>query len=219
MEELFEVFKELEDQGCTIECGWKEKERKKTMSEAMKKLKESGDENKIKLAKILARYYGIFHNMAPTINPNFPVEEDKYGLHYVCYYLENYVDATKRSIAGVIKALADDEKLDPFCKYLMFTHLYSPEQVKEITNEEIYRREKKFKKGEGLSDSDDDNVVEYEISGGGWYDDTRNYVTVSRKDVDNDEYVDIPVPIILDEEWLRKLEEFNRLQFNQQMNN
>ena len=35
------------------------------MSEAMKKLKESGDENEIKIAKRLARYYGIFHNMGP----------------------------------------------------------------------------------------------------------------------------------------------------------
>ena len=213
-----ELLKKLEEEGCIIECGWKEKEKKKR-GESMKKIKESGDENKIKLAKSLARYYGIFHNMGPIINPNFPVEEDKYGLHYVCYYLENYVDATKRSIAGVIKALADDEKLDPFCKYLMFTHLYSPEQVKEITHEEIYRMEKKFKKDEGLSDSDEDNVVEYGISGGGWYDDTRHYITVSSKDDDNDEYVEIPIPIILDEEWLRKLEEFNRLQFNQQMNN
>ena len=57
-----ELLKKLEDEGCTIECGWKEKQRKKEMSEAMKKLKESGDENKIKIAKRLARYYGIFHN-------------------------------------------------------------------------------------------------------------------------------------------------------------
>ena len=57
------------------------------MSEAMKKLKESGDENKIKIAKRLARYYGIFHNMGPiTTCPNFPFEEDKYGLHYFHVY-------------------------------------------------------------------------------------------------------------------------------------
>ena len=72
MEEIFEVFKELEDQGCTIECGVIEKSRKKEMSEAMKKLKESIDENKIKLAKRLARYYFIFENMGPiTTCPEF----------------------------------------------------------------------------------------------------------------------------------------------------
>ena len=42
------------------------------------------------------------------------------------------VDSSKWVIAGVIKALGNDEPLDPFCKYLMFTHMYTPEQVKEI---------------------------------------------------------------------------------------
>ena len=46
-----ELLKELEDEGCEIIVGYREKERKKDMSEAMKKLKESGDENKIGLVK------------------------------------------------------------------------------------------------------------------------------------------------------------------------
>ena len=127
-----------------------ERERKKKiMSEAMKKLKESNDEKKIKLAKRLARYYGIFHNIGYiTTNPDFPFEEDKYGLHYIHSYLEGFVNTAKTSIVGVIKALADDEQIDPFCKYLMFTHMYTPEQVKEIGHEEIYRREQKFKEDE-----------------------------------------------------------------------
>ena len=44
-----ELFKELEDEGCKVVVGWREKERRNVMSEAMKKLKESGDENKIKI--------------------------------------------------------------------------------------------------------------------------------------------------------------------------
>ena len=69
-----ELLKEFEDMGCEVVVGWKEK--KKIMSEAMKKLKESGDEKKIKLAKRLARYYGIFHNIGYiTTNPDFPFEE------------------------------------------------------------------------------------------------------------------------------------------------
>ena len=153
-----------------------------------------------------------------TTNPEFPFEEDKYGLHYVHVYLENFIDTAKRSIAGVyIKALADDEKLDPFCRYLMFTHLYTPNEVKEIKHEKIYERQKKVEKDLGLCDCDHDdgnNVGEYVISGFGWDEDRRNYVTVSREDVedsDDDEIVDIPVPITLDEEWLRRLEEFNRV--------
>ena len=129
-----------------------ERERKKkTMSEAMKKLKGSGDENKISYAKKLARYYGIFHNMGYILNPNkISLEEDKYEINYLCHYLENFVDTAKMCIVGVIKALGNDEKLDPFCKYLMFTHMYTPEQVKEIGHEEIYRREQKFEKELGL---------------------------------------------------------------------
>ena len=109
------------------------------MSEAMKKLKESNDENKIRIAKRLARYYFIFDNMGPiTTSPEFPSEEDKY-LHYVHIYLNNFVDSAKRIIAGLMTALADDKKLRPFYKYLMLTHLYSPEQIAEIDRKELWR--------------------------------------------------------------------------------
>ena len=118
-----DLFKQLEDMGCEVNVGWKEKERKKTMSEAMKKLKDSNDEKKIKLAKTLARYYGIFHNIGYITKPDFPFEEDKYCLHHLHSYLEGVVDTAKISIAGVIKALGNDEQIDPFCKYLMFTPL------------------------------------------------------------------------------------------------
>ena len=81
-----------------------------------------------------------------TTNPNFPFEEDKYGLHYVHVYLENFVDTAKRSIAGVMTALANDEKLGPFCKYLMFTHIYSPEEIAEIDSEELWRENQSIEK-------------------------------------------------------------------------
>ena len=146
-----DLLKELEDEGYEVTVGWKEKARKKTMSEAMKKLKDSGDENKISYAKKLARYYGIFHNMGYILNPKkISSDEDKYEIHYLCSYLEGIVDTAKICIAGVIKALGNDEPLDPFCKYLMFTHMYTPEQVKEIGHEEIYRRKKKFEEEFGL---------------------------------------------------------------------
>ena len=128
-----------------------ERERKKkTMTEAMKKLKKSDDEKKIRYAKTLARYYDILNIMGFIINPEISLEEDKYGMNYLCSYLEGIVDTAKIRITGVIKALGNDEPLDPFCKYLMFTHMYTPEQVKEIGHEEIYRREQEFEKELGL---------------------------------------------------------------------
>ena len=45
------LLKYFEDKGCEVKVVRDDKERKKTMSEAMKKLKESGDENKINYAK------------------------------------------------------------------------------------------------------------------------------------------------------------------------
>ena len=116
----------------------------------MKKLKKSDDEKKIRYAKTLARYYDILNIMGFIINPEISLEEDKYGMNYLCSYLEGIVDTAKIRITGVIKALGNDEPLDPFCKYLMFTHMYTPEQVKEIGHEEIYRREQKFEKELGL---------------------------------------------------------------------
>ena len=148
MEDLLKGF---EDMGYKVEVGWKEKERKKTIVESIKKLKESGDENKISYAKKLYRYYCTLNSMGYILNPsNIPFDEDKYGLHYLCSYIEGIVNTGKMSIAGVIEALGNDEPLDPFCKYLMFTHMYTPEQVKEIGHEEIYRREQKFEEELGL---------------------------------------------------------------------
>ena len=67
------------------------------------------------MQKKLSRYYGIFHNIGYIINPNkIPMEEDKYEINYLCSYLGCFVDTAKRCIVGVIKALGNDEPLDPF---------------------------------------------------------------------------------------------------------
>ena len=97
------------------------------------------------------RYYCTINSLGHILYPkDIPVEDDKYGLHYFCDYLHGIVDSSKWIIAGVIKALGNDEPLDPFCKYLMFTHMYTPEQVKEIGHEEIYRKEQEYEKELGL---------------------------------------------------------------------
>ena len=141
------LLKEFEDMGFKVEVGWKEKKRKKTIIDSLRKLKEN--EVKHNYAKTLYRYYCTLNSLGYILNPQkIPFEEDKYGIHYLCSYLEGIVNTAKMSIAGVIEALGNDEPLDPFCKYLMFTDMYTPEQVKEIGNGEIYRREQKFKEDE-----------------------------------------------------------------------
>ena len=146
-----ELLKEFEDNGITVEVGCKEKNRKKTILAALRKLRESGDEVKLNYVKILYRYYTTITSLGHIINPSsIAVEEDKYCIHYLCNYLDGIVSSSKWVIAGVIEALGNDKPIDPFCKYLMFTHMYTPEQVKEIGYEEIYKREQKLKEDLGL---------------------------------------------------------------------
>ena len=102
-----------------VEVDYKEKSRKKTIISALRKLKESGDDVKINYVKTLYRYYCTINSLGHILYPkNIPVEEDKYGLHYLCNYLDGIVNSSKWIIAGVISALGNDEPLDPFCKYL-----------------------------------------------------------------------------------------------------
>ena len=145
-----DIVKHLEEKGLKFVVGFREKERKRKMNLAMEKIKESKDEKKIKYAKALHVYEDIFDFIGDIFNPDLPLEEDKYGLNYLCDYLDCVVTTAKESIAGVIIALGNDEELDPFTKYLMFTHMYTPEQVKEIGHEEIHRRQEKFKEELGL---------------------------------------------------------------------
>ena len=141
----------MNDMEIKVEVGYKEKSRKKTIIAALRKLKESGDDVKINYVKTLYRYYCTINSLGYILYPkDIPVEEDKYGLHYLCNYLDGIVNSSKWIIADVIKALGNDEPLDPFCKYLMFTYMYSPEDVKEIGHEKIYRREQEYKKELGL---------------------------------------------------------------------
>ena len=136
----------MNDTEIKVEFGYKEKNRKKNILSSLRKLKESGDDVKYNYVKTLYRYYCTINSLGYILNPKqIPFKEDKYEIHYLCSYLDGIVNTAKISIAGVIKALGNDEPLDPFCKYLMFTHMYTPEQVKEIGHEEIYRREQKFK--------------------------------------------------------------------------
>ena len=145
------LLKEFEDMGIKVEVGWKAKNRKKTIRDSLIKLRDSEDNVKFKYVKTLYRYYSVINSLGYIFYPkDIPVEEDKYGLHYLCSYLDGVVNSSKLIIAGVINALGNDESLDPFSKYLMFTHMYSPEQVKEIGHEEIYRREKEYERELGL---------------------------------------------------------------------
>ena len=131
------IFKGLEDMGheFEVEVGWKDKSRKKTIREAIKKLKDSDDETKILYAKNLYRYYSIFDNLDCLLksHPILIEKEDKYHCEDFYHYLDDkIIDSSKRIITGIISAIANDEPLDPFYKYLMHPHKYTRKQIDEI---------------------------------------------------------------------------------------
>ena len=156
MELYFDEFIELDfDELCKfinqdgiIKFNNMEKDLKKEISEAMKKIKEIGDENNIMIAKKLVRYYSILYNIEYLIISfiNNYSKNDKYGIKLIHRYLENFVYTSKRSIAGVMKAFANDKKLSPFYKNLMFTHLYTPEELLNIKRKELIIERKKIEK-------------------------------------------------------------------------
>ena len=140
---------EIENNIIKIIYGCKEKERRRKIFVALRKLEE--DKVKYNYVKKLYRYYSTINSLGHILHPiDIPVEEDKYEIHYLCQYLDGVVSTAKSSITAVIHALGNDEPVDPFYKYLMFTHMYTPEEVKEIGHEEIYRREQEFEKELGL---------------------------------------------------------------------
>ena len=131
------IFKGLEDMGYKFEVdiGWKDKDRKKTILEAIKKLKDSGDESKLSYAKNLYRYYSIFDNLHFLLksHPILIEKEVKYQCEDFYHYLDDkIIDSSKRIITGIISAVANDEPLDSFYKYLMFPDLYREEYEKKL---------------------------------------------------------------------------------------
>ena len=131
------IFKGLEDMGYKFEVdiGWKDKDRKKTILEAIKKLKDSGDESKLSYAKNLYRYYSIFDNLHFLLksHPILIEKEVKYHCEDFYHYLDDkIIDSSKRIITGIISAVANDEPLDSFYKYLMFPDLYREEYEKKL---------------------------------------------------------------------------------------
>ena len=138
---MAELFKELEDKGCEIIVGFREKERIKTIRDSLRKIEEDND--KLKYVKTLCGYYNIINILGCIIYQptDLTLEEDKYFINYLCHYLDNFVESSKWIIADVIKALGNDEQLDNFSKYLLLTSLYTPEEIKELGFEKIIKKE------------------------------------------------------------------------------
>ena len=106
----------------------------KKILESIKKLKDRGDETKLLYVENLYRYFSIFNSLHHLVksNPILIEEEVKYHCEDFYHYLDDrIIDSSKRIITGIISAVANDEPLDSFYKYLMFPKLYEEEYIKE----------------------------------------------------------------------------------------
>ena len=141
MDIVINAIEKLKEEGHNIEVevGWKDKDRKKTILESIKKIKDSGDETKLSYVNNLYRYYSIFLNLGNLVrsNPTLIEEKVKYHCEDFYHYLDDkVVDSSKRIITGIISAVANDEPLDTFYKYLMLPELYEKEYRKENEDED-----------------------------------------------------------------------------------
>ena len=92
--------------GFKVEVGYKEKNRKKNILSSLRKLKESGDDVKINYVKTLYRYYCTINSLGYILYPkDIPVDDDKYGLHYLCSYLDGIVDTSNGLLLVLLKLL------------------------------------------------------------------------------------------------------------------
>ena len=109
-----------------------DKYRTKLMYYSFKKIKESGDEVKIKYVKTLIRYFSILTNLNFILKRSSILTEEKYHCEDFYHYLDDdVVDTSKRIISEIIISIANDEPLNTFHKYLMRPDIYGEEFEKE----------------------------------------------------------------------------------------
>ena len=105
---------------------------KKKISKLIRKIKDSGDKDKLIYVKNLYRYYNIFYNLNYLVRSHPILNEDKYGSElFYNYLLEDVIDTSQRVIYAIISSVANDEPLDSFHKYLMFPETYEKDYQKE----------------------------------------------------------------------------------------
>ena len=105
-----------------------DKYKTKLMFYSFDKIKETGDEVKIKYVKTLISYFFIFNKLNEILKSNDILTEKKYHCEDFYHYLDdNVIDNSKRIISDIIVSIAFDLPLDTFHKYLMRPYIYGDE--------------------------------------------------------------------------------------------
>ena len=121
MAQFFNYLKDYcRDNDINIEFGWKEKNRRKEITEALDILIAANETKKLEIVKKLIHNYLAVDELMKNLE-YIPYYEEfrKYGPRGVAEYMENELDTFKRCLTGSMTAMAKDEELKKFCKKLM----------------------------------------------------------------------------------------------------
>ena len=130
--DTLEKMKKEEGEGFITEVivGPRSKYQKEKILESIRKIKKSGNKVRLKYVKNLYRYYSILKNLGYLVrsHPILIEKKVKYHCEDFYHYLDDKVDdSSERIITAIIIAVANDEPLDSFYKYLMFPKFYKEE--------------------------------------------------------------------------------------------
>ena len=114
-----------------------DKYKTKLMFYSFDKIKETGDEDKIKYVKTLISYFFIFNKLNEILKTNDILNDEKYSCETFYHYLDDKViDTSKRVISEMIINIAFNLPLDNFHKYLMYPEIYGDEyKIESIKND------------------------------------------------------------------------------------
>ena len=138
MEEFYKFLKDYaKDNGMIIETGWKEKNRRSEMTEALNLISKSGDPRKMEIAKRVEYNYKIldaFMNEMAEI-PHY----DEFVKSFVRGVYERMcceLDTFKRCLTGSLLALAKDERIRDFYLEILSESKEDYEALKKCIDKE-----------------------------------------------------------------------------------
>ena len=138
MEEFYKFLKDYaKDNGMIIETGWREKNRRSEMTEALNLISKSADPRKMEIAKRVVYNYKLLDDLMNEMAeiPHY----DDFGKSFVRGVYDRMcseLDTFKRCLTGSLLALAKDERIRDFYLEILCESKEDYEAQKECIDEE-----------------------------------------------------------------------------------
>ena len=137
MEEFYKFLKDYaKDNGMIIETGWREKNRRSEMTEALNLISKSADPRKMEIAKRVVYNYKLLDDLMNEMAeiPHY----DDFGKSFVRGVYDRMcseLDTFKRCLTGSLLALAKDERIRDFYLEILCKGKEDYEAQKECIDE------------------------------------------------------------------------------------